>query len=73
LLLEAGRNLRSWSLHAYRRIASRALVERAAQGERPLLVYTVNDAAEARRLFAMGVAGVFTDVPGRLRRELAGR
>jgi glycerophosphoryl diester phosphodiesterase len=71
LLLEAGRNLRAWSLHAHRRIASRALVERAAESERPVLVYTVNDGAEAKRLFGLGVSGVFTDVPGRLRRELA--
>jgi glycerophosphoryl diester phosphodiesterase len=71
LLLEAGRNLRAWSLHAHRRIASRALVELAAEGGRPVLVYTVNEAAAARRLFALGVAGVFTDFPGRLRRELA--
>lgn len=71
LLLEAGRNLRAWSLHAHRRIATTALVERAADGGRPVLVYTVNDAAEAKRLFGLGVAGVFTDFPGRLRRALA--
>lgn len=29
-----------------------------------LRAYTVNDVAEARRLFALGVAGVFSDVPG---------
>lgn len=29
-----------------------------------LLVYTVNDAAEARRLFSLGVAAVFSDAPG---------
>jgi glycerophosphoryl diester phosphodiesterase len=68
LLLEAGRNLRAWSVHAHRRIATRALVERATEGGRPVLVYTVNDAAEAKRLFAIGVTGVFTDFPGRLRR-----
>ncbi len=70
LLLEAGRNLRAWSLHAHRRIASRALVKRAAAGGRPVLVYTVNEAAVARELFALGVSGVFTDFPGKLRREL---
>ena len=70
LLVEAGRNLRAWSLHAHRRIVSAPLVERARATGRPLLVYTVNDAAEARRLFALGVSGVFTDRPGRLRAEL---
>jgi glycerophosphoryl diester phosphodiesterase len=35
-----------------------------------VLVYTVNEASEARRLFALGVSGVFTDFPGRLRAAL---
>lgn len=30
---------------------------------RPVMAYTVNDGAEARRLFAWGVASVFTDTP----------
>ncbi|MGQ9372127.1 glycerophosphoryl diester phosphodiesterase [Azospirillum sp. ST 5-10] len=38
---------------------------------RPVLAYTVNDAARARDLFAWGVAAVFTDAPGRLAAELA--
>lgn len=70
LLVEAGRNLRAFSLHAHRRIVTAALVERARAAGRPLLVYTVNDALDARRLFALGVSGVFTDRPGRLRAEL---
>ncbi len=70
LLLEAGRNLRAWSLHAHRRIVSPALVERARAAHRPLLVYTVNDVAEARRFFEWGVAGVFSDRPGALRAAL---
>jgi len=31
-----------------------------------LLVYTVNDAAQARELLAWGIDGIFTDAPGRL-------
>ncbi|WP_029010749.1 glycerophosphoryl diester phosphodiesterase [Azospirillum halopraeferens] len=38
---------------------------------RPVLAYTVNDAARARTLFDWGVTGVFTDAPGRLAAELA--
>lgn len=30
---------------------------------RPVLAYTVNDAAEARRLFSWGITGLFTDTP----------
>ncbi|WP_284310047.1 glycerophosphoryl diester phosphodiesterase [Labrys miyagiensis] len=37
----------------------------AATG-RPLLSYTVNTAARAKELFDLGVAGVFTDFPGRI-------
>ncbi|PWC36224.1 glycerophosphoryl diester phosphodiesterase [Azospirillum sp. TSO35-2] len=37
---------------------------------RPVLTYTVNDAARARELFGWGVAAVFTDAPGRLAAEL---
>jgi glycerophosphoryl diester phosphodiesterase len=34
-----------------------------------VLVYTVNDVREARRLIELGVAGVFTDYPDRVCRE----
>lgn len=69
-LLEAGRDLRAWSLHAHRRIATRSLVEQASEAGRRVLVYTVNEASEAARFFALGVSGVFTDFPGRLREAL---
>jgi len=37
-----------------------------------LYVWTVNDPAEARRLAKLGVAGITTDRPGWLRRQLSG-
>ncbi len=37
----------------------------------PVLIYTVNDRQVARDLLARGVAGLFTDRPGGLRRELS--
>ena len=37
---------------------------------RPVLAYTVNDAARARTLFGWGVSTVFTDAPGRLAEAL---
>jgi glycerophosphoryl diester phosphodiesterase len=40
---------------------------------RPVLAYTVNDAAEARRLFSWGVKGLFTDTPKGLLQGLTGR
>lgn len=41
-------------------------------GGRPVLAYTVNNPARARTLFDWGVAGVFTDAPGRLAAALGG-
>jgi len=67
-LLRAGEELGAWSLHANVRLATAELVH--AAGERPLLVYTVDDAGEARRLLALGVAGLFSDRPRRLAEEL---
>lgn len=70
-LLAAGEGLSAWSLHCHRRLAREKLVKRAAEAGRFVLAYTVDDPAEARELFARGVAGVFTNRPGALRRELA--
>jgi glycerophosphoryl diester phosphodiesterase len=69
-VLDAARKLDAWSIHVHRRLANAELVAAARAAGRPLLVYTINDAAEARELFAMGVSGVFTDHPARLLREL---
>ncbi|HXT21952.1 MAG TPA: glycerophosphodiester phosphodiesterase family protein [Thermoanaerobaculia bacterium] len=69
-VLDAAVKLSAWSIHVHRRLASADLVTAARAAGRPLLVYTVNDAAEARELFALGVSGVFSDHPARLLREL---
>lgn len=66
-LLAAALRLSAWSVNCHHSLADRELVDRAA---RPVLAYTVNDVDQARELFDQGVAGVFTDSPGRLRREL---
>ncbi len=70
-LVAAAERLAAWSLHCHRRIAGPRLLAAARQARRPVLVYTVNDAAEARRLLARGASGLFTDFPGRLRAALA--
>ena len=73
-LLELADRLRAFSIHVSRHLAvglaRDGLLERLVGGERPVLAYTVNRAAEARRLLAAGLAGLFTDRPGGLRREL---
>lgn len=66
-LLAAAERLDAWSVNCHRSLADRELIEAT---DRPVLVYTVNDAAEARELFDRGVAGVFTDSAGLLRKNL---
>ncbi len=66
-LLAAAEQLDAWSLHCNWRIASEELV---SSSTRPVLAYTVNDVELATELFRRGVAGVFTDAPGQLRRAL---
>jgi glycerophosphoryl diester phosphodiesterase len=70
-LADAGMSLGAWSLHCPPKLVRFPLLESVRAAGRPLLVYTVNDVGVARTLFARGVAGVFTDFPGRLRAELA--
>ncbi|MCZ6726958.1 MAG: glycerophosphodiester phosphodiesterase [Acidobacteria bacterium] len=60
--------LDAWSVHCSRTLVDHELMELAAA--RPVLTYTVNELAEAQELFALGVAGVFSDFPGRLRRQI---
>lgn len=69
-LVDAARRLDACAVHAAERNAGPQLVSRAGDLELPVLIYTVNEAAVAARLRAMGVSGVFTDFPGRLRAEL---
>lgn len=70
-LLAEAEVLAAWSVHAHRRLADASLIEEADRAGRPLLVYTVDDVADAAALFAHGVRGVFTNDPGRLRSALS--
>lgn len=72
-LLAAAERLGAWSVHCHRRMVAAPLVAAAHDRGRPLMAFTVNDPAEARRFFDLGVDGVFTDHPGRLRRQLERR
>lgn len=69
-LLAAADRLGAWSVHCHRRLAFPSLIAAASGAGRPVLVFTVNDVRLARRFLAAGVSGLFTDYPGRLRREL---
>jgi len=70
-LAETAATLSAWSIHCRDSLADEALLSAASDAGRPVLVYTINEPDAARRLFDRGVAGVFTDFPGRLRRQLA--
>ncbi len=69
-LAELGEELGAWSLNVAGGVARARAASAAAGTGPPLLVYTVNDAAQARQLFAEGAAGLFTDRPGPLRAEI---
>lgn len=49
-----------------RKIATRDRLKRIREAELKVLVYTVNELDEARRLFELGVWGIFTDYPDRI-------
>ena len=49
-------------------VPTRAFVRAARELGAPVHVWTVNDAATARRLWARGVAGIVTNVPDVIRR-----
>jgi glycerophosphoryl diester phosphodiesterase len=55
------------TIHVDHRRLFPALVAEIREAEYPLLAYTVNDDARARKLFAWGVTSVFSDVPHILR------
>lgn len=69
---EAATELDAVALHCAVRVVSGALIERARKAARSLLVYTVDDASQARALIARGVAGLFTDDPATLVTALRG-
>jgi glycerophosphoryl diester phosphodiesterase len=62
-LAAAGQELSAFSLHCHTRIAGSLL---ALEPAHPVLVYTVNRLAAARRWLDLGASGVFTDHPGPL-------
>ena len=78
--LVAGRPPRDWRsvlarlgarrIHLRDRWLGKRCIARLARAGIAAGVYTVNDAARARRLAAFGVAAIFTDRPGDMRRAL---
>lgn len=55
--------VKPWSLHPHYSLAQPSFMQRAARKGQAVLCWTVNDAAEIRRLKQLGVWGVITDSP----------
>ena len=58
--------LGAWSLHLKLACTTRRRLEEASRRGFKTLIYTVNQAWMARRLFQWGAAGIFTDFPDRM-------
>jgi len=69
--LLAGGLMRYQSLHPDKSDVTLRLTTQTHNKGRPLFVYTVNRAEDMRRLFEIGVDGIFTDDPIRARAVLA--
>ena len=69
-LLQAATRLDATTVHCHRRVAFGDFVSAAEAEGWPVLVYTINEPAQARQLFDRGVAGIFTDQPGAMREAL---
>ena len=72
-LLERASRLGAWSVNVEHRLALPDLIAAARTSGWPVLAYTVNQPPAAAALLAAGVAGLFTDDPGALRRALRAR
>lgn len=59
------------TINVGRRLVTRELADEVMDMEKPLLVYTVNDPMEARRLQQLGVDSFFSDVPDVILENLA--
>ena len=66
-----GELIRYQSLHIATEDVEASLIDRIHRQGRRLLVYTVNQAEDMRRLFHIGVDGIFTDDPLTAKRILS--
>ncbi|MFW6094479.1 MAG: glycerophosphodiester phosphodiesterase, partial [Pseudomonadota bacterium] len=58
--------LHAWAINLSSRTATPRILQQAARRGYRVFVYTINDAAEARRLVTQGATGIFTDYPDRI-------
>jgi glycerophosphoryl diester phosphodiesterase len=57
------RDVNPWSLHPHFRSVTKRFINNANKNGNPVFTYTVNQAEDMRKMFELGVAGIFTDAP----------
>lgn len=67
---EMAREIGAYSIHCWDEKLTQSWAEAIKKAGYRLLVYTVNEAVLAKRLFSWGVDSIFTDRPGELRNIL---
>ena len=72
-IVERAQALGAEAVHPEASIVDAALVQAAHRAGLAVYVFTVDDAAEMRRLLDLGVDGLFTNHPDRLRALVDGR
>ena len=70
--IERARRLGAEAINPWRGLVRRELVEAAHEAGLAVYVFTVDDVAEMERLLALGVDGLFTNYPDRMRALLRG-
>jgi glycerophosphoryl diester phosphodiesterase len=69
---QVAERLNAAAINLSRRAVSEGRVRQANERNLAVFVYTINDAAEARRLIRLGARGVFTDYPDRITPDVLG-
>lgn len=64
--IEQAQALGAWSIHSSKEAVTAEFVAASHAAGFQVLVFTVNEVSEMKRLKAMGVDGIFTDYPDRL-------
>jgi glycerophosphoryl diester phosphodiesterase len=70
--IERARRLGAEAINPWRGLVRRDLVEAAHEAGLAVYVFTVDEVAEMERMLALGVDGLFTNFPDRMRALLAG-
>ena len=71
--IERARRLGAEAINPWRGLARRELIEAAHAEGLAVYVFTVDEPAEMERLLALGVDGIFTNFPDRMRALLGPR